>query len=120
MLEERVMLKHEANPPLGGLPPRDVLAVKQDRSVWAFVGRFEARDDSQKRRLARAGGSQQRDELAVIDLEANVVERDVAAKHFGDVFNVNAHGSGLNGRVSGGFQLLPHLPLQERLGGQSE
>ena len=59
--EQRVVLKDEADSPLAGLPVRRILAVEQHA---AAVGRLEAGDDPQQRRLAAARRPEQRDELA--------------------------------------------------------
>jgi hypothetical protein len=59
--EEGVVLEHGVDlAPVGG-ERRDVRAVEHDRAV---VGKLEARDQSQGRRLAATGRSEQRVELA--------------------------------------------------------
>ena len=53
-----------------------VLAGEQDA---AGVRGLEAAEHAQRRRLAAAGGAEQRDELAGLDGEVEVVHGDVAA-----------------------------------------
>ena len=71
---------------------RDVFVVKADRSLRMRIRSFEARDNPQERCLAGSGRTEQCDQLAVVDLEAHVVESFVAPERFRDVFDVDAHG----------------------------
>ena len=83
--EQRVMLKHEADAPLGRGAMGDVLVVEPDSRARVALRRFQAGDDPQQRRLARAAGAQQRDQLAVVDRQADVAQRLVAAERLADV-----------------------------------
>ena len=65
---QRVGLEH--HPPVGA-GPDDRLAVDGDRPVGRPV---EPADDVQQRRLAAARGADQTDELAVVDVEVDVVD----------------------------------------------
>ena len=79
MREQRIGLEHHADvaPVRGHVLHR--LAVEQDA---AFVQRHEAGDGAQERRLARTGGPEQTEELAVADLEAHRVQRPERAVEF--------------------------------------
>ncbi len=77
-----VVLEHECYVTLRRAPLPHVRAFDQDR---ARVRRVEARDQSQGRGLAGAGGSQQDKEFAVADVQTEVVERRVAAELLVDV-----------------------------------
>ena len=57
-------------------PVRDVEAAQLDAP---FVRSFEARDQPQRRRLAGAGRSEQREELARLHLEVDAVDGDDVA-----------------------------------------
>src|SRR5262249_60391247 len=52
--------------------PRDILAPQPD---LAALGADEPREHPERRRLARAVGADQRDDLAVADLEGDALER---------------------------------------------
>ena len=69
--EQRVALEHRAHRTALRRAADEVLAVEHDA---AGVGQVEARDHPQERRLAAAGGPQQREELARLDGEADVVD----------------------------------------------
>ncbi len=74
--EQRVALEHRAHRARFGRAAGEVLAVEQDA---ARVGKVEARDHPQQRRLAAAGRTEQREEFAGLDREADVVDgREVA------------------------------------------
>ena len=74
--EERVVLEDGVDVALVGRHAGDVLAVEEDP---ARVGLLEAGDQAQAGRLARARRPEQREELAVVDLEAHLVDgADVA------------------------------------------
>ena len=60
--EERVVLEDHAEAAALGRGGRDVLAVDEDAPR---VGRLEAGDQPQHRRLAAAGGTEERDDLAL-------------------------------------------------------
>ncbi len=59
-------------------------AVQQDT---AGAGLLEARDQPQQRRLAAAGRSEQREELALIDVERKMIDRGEAAEALADAFD---------------------------------
>src|SRR5205814_7349775 len=71
--EERVVLEHGVG--LAGVWRQrgDVAPAELDA---AGVGTFETGDEPQQRRLARPGGSEQREELALVHLEIDAVGRD--------------------------------------------
>ena len=60
---------------------RDVLAVEQDA---ALVRRLEAGEQAQQRGLAAAGRAEQREELALEDVERQAVDRGDAAEALAD------------------------------------
>ncbi len=66
------MLEHEADAALAGAARQCVLAVEAD---LAAVRPVEAGDDAQQRRLAGARRAEQRQQLAVCDLQIDAVER---------------------------------------------
>ena len=74
------MLKHEADAPLRGRPVGDVLFVEADSRPRVGVGRVQPGDDPQQRRLAGTARAQQRDQLAVVDRQADVAQRLVACR----------------------------------------
>ena len=51
------------------------------------VGRLEAGQHAQQRGLAAAGRAQQREELALVDVEADIVDRVDVAELLGDVLD---------------------------------
>src|SRR5205085_8736897 len=65
-------------------------------------GILEAGHHAQQRRLAAAGAAQQAEDLALEDLQRNIVDRDEITKPLGDVFD--AH-------VSLGIRITPWLTL---------
>ena len=97
-----------------------VLAVEVDR---ALIGRLQAGDDAEQRRLARAGGPEQRHQLAAGHVQAHVVERDEAAEGLAQIADLDAHAvipsRGIVGRdgLGGGLLLLP---LDQGLEGQGD
>jgi hypothetical protein len=90
VLEERVVLEHEAHPALLHGGPRGVLLAEEHR---AFGRRFEAGEDAKQRRLAGAGGAEQRQELAGADVEVDAVQRREARELLGDLANLDVHGN---------------------------
>jgi len=86
--KERVVLEHEAHPPVACMQVGGVFAVEQHPPR---IGPFEARDHAQERSLARARWAEQRQQLAAADLQARVVERDETAEALGEVLQRNAH-----------------------------
>ena len=64
--EQRVGLEHEVDRPAVRGLAEQVLAVQRD---GALVGELEAGQDSQECRLAAAAGTEQREELALPDLQ---------------------------------------------------
>ena len=77
--EQRVVLEDEADAAVARVARRGIFAFEEDGPcIWDF----EARDDSQERRLAGARRTQERDELSRGDVEAHVVQRDEAPDVF--------------------------------------
>ena len=88
--EERVVLEDEADATaLRGLA-RGVDAVEVHATL---LGRLQAADDAQQRRLARSGRPQQRDQLAGLHGEIDAIERRVRAEAVRDALHLDAHAS---------------------------
>ena len=81
MREQRVALEHHVDRPPVRRHAGDVLAVEQDA---ALVGRLEAGEHAQQRGLAAAGRAEQREELALVDVERHAVDGGEAAEALGD------------------------------------
>ena len=90
MSEQSVVLEHEADPPLPDVAAGHVLAVEEDRAVGGGIGRLQAGDDPQERRLAGSGRPQQRDQLAVGHVQAHVPQDGELTKRFVDVAQLDA------------------------------
>ena len=75
--EQAVGLEDHAHVALVGRLAEHVLTVHEH---LARVGPLEAGDDPQRRRLAAAARSEQGDELAGVNLEVEIVERDDIAE----------------------------------------
>src|SRR4030095_10649885 len=86
--EQRVVLEHEPDAAIARGPRRDVLVAEPHA---AGLGVLEPRDDPRERRLARAGGAEQRHEIAARDVEAHVVEYGECAEVLADAANFNLH-----------------------------
>ena len=82
------MLEDEADAAGLGRRVGDVGAVQQD---GAAVGRLQAGDDAQQRRLAAAAWAEQRGERAAGDVDRDVVERDEGAKALVDLVDLDRH-----------------------------
>jgi hypothetical protein len=70
--EQAVGLEHHAHVALAGRHWGDVAAVDQQLAAGRL---FEPGDDAQRRRLAAAARSEQRDQLARLDLERKLGQR---------------------------------------------
>jgi hypothetical protein len=81
MREQRIALEHHAEVALLRRQVLDRLAVQQDAAAGR---RDEARDRHQHGGLARAGGPEQRQELAARDVDRHLVERPRRAIVLGD------------------------------------
>ena len=75
--EQAVGLEDHADVPPVRRRPRQVDAVDDDRAGGRLV---EPCDEPQRRRLAAAGRAEQRDELALLELEVDAVERGHGAE----------------------------------------
>ena len=72
-----IVLKHHGARPLLGSERGDVVAVHGDR---AEIGREEPRNHAERRRFAAAGRAEQRHELALCDVEREVVDDHASAE----------------------------------------
>src|SRR5262249_26727574 len=88
--EERVVLEDEPDVALPYRRVGHVLLVVEDRPR---IRDLEPRDDPQQRRLARARRPEQREQLAVGHLQADVVECQELPEAFRDVPHRDAHAS---------------------------
>src|SRR5574341_1412273 len=89
--EKRVVLEDEPDVPVPHVVGRRVLPVDDDP---ARVGGLEPGDDPQERRLAASGGTEQREELAAPNVDADVGQRHIGAEALADVLDVDAHAGG--------------------------
>ena len=81
MRKERVFLENGVDLPLVRRKAGDFFAVEKD---VALVGADKAADDAQRRRLAAAGRAEQRHELAVPDIEIQVLQNRLPVKRYGN------------------------------------
>ena len=81
MRKQRVALEHHVDGTAVRRNRRKVLAGEQHLPL---VGRLEAGEHAQQRGLAAAGGAEQREELAGIDVEAEPIDRGNAGKALRD------------------------------------
>ena len=65
------MLKHEPDAPIAHVNPSHVTIAEMDR---AAVSLFQPRDDAQERGLAGAGGAEQADQFAIVNIEIDRLE----------------------------------------------
>ena len=91
----------------GGMPAMSC-AVDEDA---ARGRRLEARQHAQQRRLAAARAAEQAEDLAAVDVQRDVVDRDEVAELLGDVLDADV---GL--RACGSFQRLLLWPVDLRCG----
>ena len=87
--EDRIILKDEAHVALLRREVRDVAAGDPDRSL---VRHHESGDQAQQRALAAAGGPEQHEQLAGLDLEADAVHRGLVGVALCDVLERDRHG----------------------------
>ena len=86
--EQRVVLEHEADAAVAGRDPGDVPAVQRDAAV---VHLDEAGDGAQQGALAAAGGPEQDQELALLDLQRDVVDDRMRLIPLGDLVERDGH-----------------------------
>jgi hypothetical protein len=93
--EQRVGLEHHRDVAIGGRQVRDISAADQDRPRGRH---FEPGDHAQRRGLAAARRAEQRDQLARLDEQRDVVDgRDLAlAVDLGDVPELHRGGVAAN------------------------
>ena len=77
--KQGIVLKHKADVAFADLARQRILPVETDLPL---VRPFETGDDPQQRCLAGARWTQQRDQLARVDVEADVLERGEIALKF--------------------------------------
>src|SRR5574340_573855 len=102
MGEQGVVLEDRVDVALEGREPGDVLALELDQAAARLL---EAADHTEGRGLAAAGGPQQGEELAVEDLEGDVVDgHDVGSESLGHVDEADIDGGHGPGSLSSGRQ----------------
>ena len=79
MGEERIVLEHHADVAPLGRQLGDAMLAEVD---LARIGELEASDGPEGRGLPAPGGTEQRHQLAVADIEVQVVDGDDGAKRF--------------------------------------
>ena len=93
MGKDGVVLEHHADIPPGGIQIVDPLVVEIDAAALDAV---EAGDHPQQRRLAAAGRTQQRKELALPDIDAQVRNHRVVPVLFDHMVRSDIHTHGRN------------------------
>src|SRR5689334_24023414 len=88
MPEQGIVLEHEAHPALLHARLRHIVISQPHDAV---IGRLEAGDDPQQRGLAGSGRPEQADQLAMLDPQADGVERDMLAEAAAHVLDFDAH-----------------------------
>jgi len=88
ILEQRVVLEDEADIARLGGQVGHVAFVQED---LALVGVRQAGDDVEHGGLAAAAGAEQHEELAVLDLQRNVIDDYLLAVSFGHTFQDDRH-----------------------------
>src|SRR6185503_8556510 len=91
VLEQRVILKDKADVALLDGEVVDALAANVDVAVGRH---FQAGNHAEHGRFAAAAGSEQRQQLALLDRVADVVHGDHAAESLADIFQFDAHAAG--------------------------
>jgi hypothetical protein len=88
VLEQRVVLEHEADAPVLHALMRGGIAAKMH---VAGIRHLQPRDHAQHRRLARSRRSEDADELAGRDLDRDAVQHRLRAKAVADALQRDAH-----------------------------
>ena len=92
--KQGVALEHGVDVAILRRDPGHVLAIEENA---ATVGLVEARDHAQQRGLAAAGGSEEGEELASLDGQADGVDRCKIPKTSGDLLNLEKGHRGAQG-----------------------
>ena len=103
MREERVVLEHGRDRPVIGRQAAHVLAGDVQRR--RLGPEFEAADDAEQRRLARAARSEHGDELAFGDRERDMVEGERPAVTVNEVDRFEGGNGAVRCRASSSFRL---------------
>ena len=111
--EQRVVLEYEADAAIAGRDPGDVTPVQRDAAVVHFD---EAGDGAQQGALAAAGGAEQDEEFALLDLQRDVVDDRMRLIPLGNLVERDRHATepaGPQGRT-------PQRLVPARFPGQSQ
>jgi hypothetical protein len=79
---ERIALEHHGDVAVSRIDSVHHLLADAHRSAGWLV---EPRDHAQRRRLATTGGAQQHEQLAVFDVECQVIDRNDVTEAFRDL-----------------------------------
>ena len=88
MLEQRVVLEHEPNTTVLDAAVGQIAIVEIDGTR---IRRLQPCDGAQQRRLARAGRTQQRNQLTRLNGQRHVIERGDADILLPEIFRTNLH-----------------------------
>ena len=88
--EERVMLEYESDTAVAGRNAGDVAPVQR---YPPMVDLDEPGDGAQQRALAAAARAEQHEELALLDLERDVVDDRMRLIPLGDLVECDGHGA---------------------------
>ena len=87
------MLKHKSDLMLPWGADIDILAIKPDPGPRPLIGRIQAGDDAQQRRLARARRPKQRHQFALANVQAHVLQGIESAETPADMLQTDVHPS---------------------------
>ena len=110
--EQRVVLEHQAHAALARGDVRDVAPVQGDAAV---IDPRQPGDGAQQRALAAAAGPEQHEELAVADVERDVVDDRHAAVVLGDLVEGDGHCGNATGAAGGASVSARRPPVTNRL-----
>ena len=109
------MLEYETHTPLPHMQGRHILAMEQHTTAFGIL---QTGDHPEQGSLARAGRTQQTDQLAIRDFQRYVPERLEGPKIFIDALYRNTHQRTSDGLISGDrCELCRHstMPLISRV-----
>ena len=88
------MLEHETNPSFTDSLPGNVLIMEQYRAA-AVIGYLQPRYYAKKSCFSRSGWPKQRNQLARVNLQADVVKSNEVPKSLTNIPYFNTHGQDL-------------------------
>jgi len=105
--KQRIALEHHVDRPAVRRHGDDVLAVEQDA---AFARRLETGEHAQERGFAAAGGAEQREEFALLDVEREGFDRHHLAEALADRLEAHQRAPGLRLPLRGAAALRHRFP----------